>query len=68
MNLDLKKRITSGLLMYGIMASGYGFMMKASGPATNTLKFIFGMTGSASLMAGSIMQIQLNKSNHPSGK
>jgi hypothetical protein len=63
MNLDLKKRIVGGLLMFGIVGSGYGFMMKAEGSATSMLKLILG-----SLLAAVVMQSQLNKSTPPSGK
>jgi hypothetical protein len=68
MNLELKKRITGGLLMFGLIGSIYGFMMKAEGSATNTLKLILSLSGGGSLIAGLVMQNQLNKSNPPSGK
>jgi hypothetical protein len=68
MNLDLKKRITGALLMFGVIGSGYGFMMKAEGPATSMLKLIFSFGGGGSLLAAAVMQSQINKSNPPSGK
>jgi hypothetical protein len=68
MNLELKKRIAGAFLMYGIMASGYGFMMKAEGSATSTLKLIFSISGGASLIGALVMQTQLNKSDPPSSK
>jgi hypothetical protein len=68
MNLDLKKRIAGSLLMFGIMGSGYGLMMKAEGSATSMLKLILSVGGGGSLLAAAVMQSQLNKSNPPSGK
>jgi hypothetical protein len=68
MNLDLKKRIAGALLMFGIIGSVNGFTMKAEGPATSMLKLIFSFGGGGSLLAAAIMQIQINKSNPPSGK
>ncbi len=54
--------------MFGIIGSGYGFMMKAEGPATSMLKLIFSLGGGGSLLAAAVMQSQINKSNPPSGK
>jgi hypothetical protein len=68
MNLDLKKRITGALLMFGIIGSVNGFMMKAEGSATSMLKLIFSFGGGGSLIVAAVMQSQINKSNSPSGK
>jgi hypothetical protein len=59
MNLNQKKKIAGPLLMYGIMASGYGFFMKAEGPTTSTMKIVLSMSGAVCLLAAIVLQKQI---------
>jgi hypothetical protein len=62
MNLNQKKKIAGPLLMYGIMASGYGFFMKAEGSTTSTMKIVLSMSGAVCLLAAVILQKQIGNS------
>jgi hypothetical protein len=68
MNLNQKKKLAGPLLMYGMMASGYGFFMKAEGPATSTMKIILSLSGTACLLVGLVLFQQINKNSPPNGK